>query len=57
MSVRPRVVTNHDLARMMETSNERIIERTGIEFAGTQPDQADFPLFMMVDYVRVWQKQ
>jgi 3-oxoacyl-[acyl-carrier-protein] synthase-3 len=31
MSVPPRVVTNHDLARMMETSNEWIIERTGIE--------------------------
>jgi 3-oxoacyl-[acyl-carrier-protein] synthase-3 len=31
MSVPPRVVTNHDLGRMMETSNEWIIERTGIE--------------------------
>src|SRR3954469_4360347 len=31
MSVPPRVVTNHDLARTMETSNEWIIERTGIE--------------------------
>ena len=31
MSVPPRVVTNHELARMMETSNEWIIERTGIE--------------------------
>jgi 3-oxoacyl-[acyl-carrier-protein] synthase-3 len=31
MSVPSRVVTNHDLARMMETSNEWIIERTGIE--------------------------
>ena len=31
MSVPPRVVTNHDLARMMETTNEWIIERTGIE--------------------------
>jgi 3-oxoacyl-[acyl-carrier-protein] synthase-3 len=31
MSVPPRVVTNHDLARLMETSNEWIIERTGIE--------------------------
>ncbi len=31
MSVPPRVVSNHDLARMMETSNEWIIERTGIE--------------------------
>jgi beta-glucanase (GH16 family) len=27
------------------------------QFPGTQPNQADFPLFMMVDYVRVWQKQ
>jgi 3-oxoacyl-[acyl-carrier-protein] synthase-3 len=31
MSVPPRVVTNHELARMMETSNDWIIERTGIE--------------------------
>jgi 3-oxoacyl-[acyl-carrier-protein] synthase-3 len=31
MSVPPRVVTNHDLARMMDTTNEWIIERTGIE--------------------------
>src|SRR5215475_13855774 len=31
MSVPPRVVTNQDLARMMETTNEWIIERTGIE--------------------------
>ena len=31
MSVPSRVVTNHDLARMMETTNEWIIERTGIE--------------------------
>jgi 3-oxoacyl-[acyl-carrier-protein] synthase-3 len=31
MSVPPRVVTNHELARLMETSNEWIIERTGIE--------------------------
>src|ERR1044071_3586794 len=31
MSVPPRVVPNHDLARMMETTNEWIIERTGIE--------------------------
>jgi 3-oxoacyl-[acyl-carrier-protein] synthase-3 len=31
MSVPSRVVTNHDLAAMMETSNEWIIERTGIE--------------------------
>ncbi len=31
MSVPPRVVTNHELATMMETSNEWIIERTGIE--------------------------
>src|SRR3954471_6761381 len=31
MSVPPRVVTNHDLARLMETTNEWIIERTGIE--------------------------
>ena len=31
MSVPSRVVTNHDLAKMMETSNEWIVERTGIE--------------------------
>jgi len=31
MSVPARVVTNHELATMMETSNEWIIERTGIE--------------------------
>src|SRR3954468_21337420 len=31
MAVPPRVVTNQHLARMMETSNEWIIERTGIE--------------------------
>ena len=31
MSVPARVVTNHELAAMMETSNEWIIERTGIE--------------------------
>jgi 3-oxoacyl-[acyl-carrier-protein] synthase-3 len=31
MAVPPRVVTNHHLARMMETTNEWIIERTGIE--------------------------
>jgi 3-oxoacyl-[acyl-carrier-protein] synthase-3 len=31
MSVPPRVVTNHELAHTMETSNEWIIERTGIE--------------------------
>jgi 3-oxoacyl-[acyl-carrier-protein] synthase-3 len=31
MSVPSRVVTNDDLAKMMETSNEWIIERTGIE--------------------------
>jgi 3-oxoacyl-[acyl-carrier-protein] synthase-3 len=31
MAVPSRVVTNHDLARTMETSNEWIIERTGIE--------------------------
>src|SRR6185503_17403223 len=31
MSVPSRVVTNHELASMMETSNEWIIERTGIE--------------------------
>ena len=29
----------------------------GGQFPGTQPIQANFPLFMMVDYVRVWQKQ
>jgi 3-oxoacyl-[acyl-carrier-protein] synthase-3 len=28
--VPPRVVTNHDLAKMVETSNEWIVERTGI---------------------------
>lgn len=26
------------------------------QFPGTQPNQANFPLFMTVDYVRVWQK-
>jgi 3-oxoacyl-[acyl-carrier-protein] synthase-3 len=31
MSVPERVVTNHELAALMETSNEWIIERTGIE--------------------------
>src|SRR5262245_13268071 len=31
MSVPSRVVTNHELATMMETTNEWIIERTGIE--------------------------
>jgi hypothetical protein len=31
MSVPSRVVTNHELATVMETSNEWIIERTGIE--------------------------
>jgi 3-oxoacyl-[acyl-carrier-protein] synthase-3 len=31
MSVPSRVVTNHELAKLMETSNEWIIERTGIE--------------------------
>jgi 3-oxoacyl-[acyl-carrier-protein] synthase-3 len=31
MSVPPRVVTNDDLAAMMETSHEWIVERTGIE--------------------------
>src|SRR5439155_16146085 len=31
MSVPSRVVTNHELATMMETSNEWIVERTGIE--------------------------
>jgi 3-oxoacyl-[acyl-carrier-protein] synthase-3 len=29
--VPPRVVTNHDLAKIMETSHEWIVERTGIE--------------------------
>ena len=29
--VPPRVVTNHDLAKMFETSHEWIVERTGIE--------------------------
>ena len=29
----------------------------GGQFPGTQPNQANFPLFMTVDYVRVWQKQ
>ena len=29
--VPPRVVTNHDLAKVMETSHEWIVERTGIE--------------------------
>lgn len=29
----------------------------GGQFPGTQPNPANFPLFMMVDYVRVWQKQ
>ena len=29
--VPPRVVTNHELATMMETSHEWIVERTGIE--------------------------
>ena len=27
------------------------------QFPGTTPNQADFPLFMRVDYVRVWQRQ
>ena len=27
------------------------------QFPGTQPNQANFPLFMNVDYVRVWQRQ
>jgi beta-glucanase (GH16 family) len=27
------------------------------QFPGTQPNQANFPLFMNVDYVRVWQKR
>jgi len=31
MSVPSRVVTNHDLAKMFETTNEWIVERTGIE--------------------------
>src|SRR5215470_3005455 len=31
MSVPSRVVTNHELATKMETSNDWIIERTGIE--------------------------
>jgi 3-oxoacyl-[acyl-carrier-protein] synthase-3 len=31
MSVPPRVVTNHELAKVMETSHEWIVERTGIE--------------------------
>lgn len=31
MNVASRIVTNNDLAQMMETSNEWIIERTGIE--------------------------
>lgn len=31
MSVPRRIVTNHDLATMMETSHEWIVERTGIE--------------------------
>src|SRR5512144_2218929 len=31
MSVPTRVVTNHELATMMETSHEWIVERTGIE--------------------------
>ena len=31
MSVPPRIVTNHELATLMETSNDWIIERTGIE--------------------------
>src|SRR6187401_2739356 len=29
--VPPRVVTNHDLAKVMETSHEWIVERSGIE--------------------------
>jgi beta-glucanase (GH16 family) len=29
----------------------------GGQFPGTQPNQANFPLFMNVDYVRVWQRQ
>ena len=28
----------------------------GGQFTNAQPNQADFPLFMTVDYVRVWQK-
>ena len=28
----------------------------GGQFTSAQPNQADFPLFMTVDYVRVWQK-
>jgi len=28
----------------------------GGQFPATQPVQANFPLFMTVDYVRVWQK-
>jgi len=31
MSVPKRIVTNHDLAKLMETSHEWIVERTGIE--------------------------
>jgi len=31
MSVPKRIVTNHDLSHLMETSNEWIVERTGIE--------------------------
>ncbi len=31
MAVPSRVVTNHDLAKLMETSHEWIVERTGIE--------------------------
>ena len=31
MAVPSRVVTNHDLSKLMETSNEWIIERTGME--------------------------
>ncbi len=27
------------------------------QFPGTTPNQGDFPLYMLVDYVRVWQKQ
>ena len=26
------------------------------QFTAAQPNQANFPLFMTVDYVRVWQK-
>ena len=29
----------------------------GGQFTAAQPDQANFPLFMNVDYVRVWQRQ